>query len=125
MEKTGSFGMPKQLDNFFTLQFLLLFVVSFLFNFYGNAQVTLLYYDEVHGLTLEQCNALQDNPVLEMTKDQEYICEYLRGSSWRSLFAQKSSQILFSVISPLISLYYAFFVFRKKSSSGFIKNSEP
>lgn len=102
------FNVPDEIDEWLTLQFIIFFVIGFLFNVYANGNATLVFFDDYYNI--DPYSDISYNRSL--TEQEYYIREYASNtlvSTQRSFWIV---HFLYWILSPLINFYYGFFRFK-------------
>jgi hypothetical protein len=100
------FNIPKAHDEFFTIQFTIIFLIGFLLNVYSNGQATLLFLENEYDIKPNEAG-------YEYTPQYQLLQQYTNQEKFRNDWAQYVILGLYFIISPLINFYFAFFVFKK------------
>lgn len=105
------FKVPKELDEFLTLGFLILFVLSFMLNVYRSSEITLEYYDYCFDIVPEK--EFKIDTVRGLTIE-DYMKEYANISLRNSKYAMNVMILLYWVCIPILCFYYSMFKFKKE-----------
>jgi hypothetical protein len=109
-----TFNIPKEIDEFFYVQFVCFFLIGFMMNVYSNGQATLIFvedYYQINPLIDNQNNSYFENNFMQNQKE-DMIQKYTNQTYFNSNLARNLSLILYWLISPLICFYFAIFRFR-------------
>lgn len=106
-----SFQIPRKIDDWLTIQYIIFFLIGFFLNVFSNGQATLIFIDDYYGV--DQDSVFEDT--LYFSEKQKYIKEFENHIYTNNKFVWLVTLLLYFVISPLINFYYAFFVFKKGS----------
>ena len=106
------FNLPKTHDNFFTLQFLLIFLIGFGVNVYSNGQATLMFFEDEYGINPDLSPELQEELYL-LSDEYRIMQEYSTDVFNRNSLVNYLVLIFYFGVSPLINFYFGFFVFRR------------
>lgn len=115
-----AFNIPKQHDDFFYIQFFLIFIMSILYNFGTNGQQTINLLNNSCGITPTQNINILDNFT---TQDYKDLQKYDNQISYRNKRILYINEFLYWILSPLINFYFAFFVFKKGQFNKNILNN--
>lgn len=100
------FNLPKTHDEFFTIQFLLFFLIGFMLNAFANGQATLVFIHNEYDIS-------PNSPVYNLTEQYRIIQEYSHSTLLKDNRIWYLILIFYWIVSPLINFYYAIFVFYK------------
>jgi len=109
-----TFNIPKEIDEFFYIQFVLFFLIGFMCNVYSNGQATLIFvedYYQINPLITDNQNLSSQYEFMQSQK-QEVIQKYTNQTYFNSKLARNLTLLLYWLISPLICFYFALFKFR-------------
>lgn len=109
------FNIPREVDEFLTLGFLSLFVISFLINTFIGANLNIEIAEVCYHITPAN-NSFEISPLQDYDAymTQQYTENFKKSSSR----AYWSSLILYFGFIPILCFYYAFFKFKKDIWNG-------
>jgi len=99
-------NVPKNIDSWLTIQFLIFFLMAFAINTDANGRATLIYLSSEYHIS-------PDSPNFEYTKDYQLLQKYSQDVELRDKWVWDICLILYFIISPAINFYFGFFVFKK------------
>lgn len=102
------FNLPQTHDEYFTIQFLIIFLIGFCINVYSNGTATLIFMHNEYDIS-------PDSPSYNLTPQYETLRQYANSEILRNKWAERIMLVLYFIISPAVNFYYGFFVFKKKS----------
>jgi hypothetical protein len=104
-----AFNLTKEQDEFFTIQFLIIFLIGFCINVYSNGQATLIFMHNEYDIS-------PDSPIYNLTPEYQALQKYTNQEKFRNVWAEYIMLFLYFIVSPLVNLYYGFFVFKKRQT---------
>jgi hypothetical protein len=100
------FNIPKDVDSWLTIQYLILFLMAFAINTDANGRATLIYLEAEYHIS-------PDSPNFYYTNDYKMLQKYSQDVELRNKWVWNICLILYFIISPTINFYFGFFVFKK------------
>ena len=100
------FNLPKTHDDFFTLQFMIFFLISFFLNAFSNGQATIIFLEDEYSVGIGHDLEVLDQKTAMLEKYSKDLFD-ANSVYWWVVFS------LYFGVSPLINFYYGFFIFRK------------
>lgn len=101
------FNLDQKKDEFFTIQFIIFFMIGFFVNVYSNGTATLVYLDNEYSIKPNNQNYIY-------TPEYQLLQEYSQKISYRNNSINYINLILYFIVSPLLNFIYGFFIFKKK-----------
>jgi hypothetical protein len=83
-----------------------MFLIGFGINVYSNGQATLIFMQNEYDIK-------PDSSVYNLTPQYEMLQKYTNQTKYRNDWVQYVILILYFIVSPGVSFYYGFFVFKK------------
>jgi hypothetical protein len=99
-------NVPKRIDSWLTIQFLLFFLIAFCVNIDANGRATLVYLSSEYHIS-------PDSPNFYYTDDYKMLQKYSQDIELRDKWVWNICLILYFIISPAINFYFGLFIFKK------------
>lgn len=99
-----TFGLSKEMDEVFYLQFTVLFLISFFINTHADGRATLFFIEKEYGNYLNQNNSFSEN--LYLDDKQRFLKEYSQKIIINNKRINWTILILYWIVSPLINYFY-------------------
>lgn len=100
------FQVPDEIDEFFTIQFIIIFLLGFMINVYANGNATLIFFHDYYGVDPGQDFIYAD-------ENLQYIEKYSSNTLHNNIYAFWISFFLYWFGIPLICIFFGIFKFNK------------
>lgn len=100
--------IPREIDDWIYFQLLIIFVIGFCINVYGDARATMIFMNNTYGIVPNE-----DTNFSLYRPEMAQIQTFTNSIYIRSVYARWTAIILYFVVSPLINFYFAIFKFKR------------
>lgn len=109
------FNIPDECDEFLTFGFLIIFLISFMFNTYASGNATLIFIEDYYGIFPDP----DYDPQQFYNKQYEYVQKYANKTLSNNKIAYFTAHSLYWLGIPILCFYYSLFKFRREMWIGF------